>query len=300
MIGIIIKVISNFAYVELSDKKLYQCTIKGSFRYNNIQPLVGDKVEIEIKHGTEGIILKIFERKNELIRPPIVNIDQVIIITSTKNPNFSSKLLNKYLFIIEYLKITPILVFTKRDLLNEISDKELISQIKSYEKMGYIFFWINNKVLDEKQLLAIQEKLKNKISVFVGQTGAGKSTTINRFLGYEHQKIGEISKALKRGKHTTRISEIFEVNDAKLIDTPGFSAFELQEINDINWLSQSILPFANHWQNCKFVNCIHYNEPKCEIKKLVNDKKIPKFFYEDYVWVIEEIKKDQRDVNKSR
>ncbi len=298
MNGIIIKIESNFISVQTIDKKIYTCIAKGIFRYENLKPIVGDNVNIEKNDSNNNIwiITKIYQRKNFLKRPVIANIDQVIIITSCKLPNFNSFILNKYLFIIEYLNIYPILIFTKKDLLDLKKDINVLKQITWYKKMCYSFFIIDNVHISKKNISCIRKQLENKISVFAGQTGAGKSTTINNLIGLNKQKTAPISKSLGRGKHTTRVTEFLFFKNAKIIDTPGFSAFDMDDIN-LSLLSQKILPFKKYWNKCKFNNCLHINEPECEIIKLVKNKIIPDFFYEDYKKIILRYNKNMKGSN---
>ncbi len=289
MNGKIIKVNSEFLQVKTENFKIYECKAKGIFRYKKIRPLVGDDVVFEIDKNDKGIIKEILPRKNFLIRPPISNIDQIVIITASKKPEFNTLLLNKYLFFIEFKNIFPILIFTKEDLIIKKIDRELISKIKDYKKMGYKTFLINNKSKSKNKFLNIYNNLKNKISAFTGQTGAGKSTLINRLIGENLVKTNEISKSLGRGKHTTRIVEIFTIKKAKIIDTPGFSSFDINDIDAIK-LAKSIKPFKKYHNFCKFKDCLHINEPKCAIINLLKEEILPVFFYNDYRKIIKEIK----------
>lgn len=294
MKGLVIKVQNQFFYVKTLDQKIYECEVKGVLRYQKIFLKVGDDVDVQLKED-KPIIVKVFKRKNELERPLIANIDQVLIITASKQPFFNTFLLNKYLWMIESRGLKSFLIFTKKDLLNLEDKKDFISfeKINWYKKIGYNFFWINNNNINQKDLKLLKEKLKNKISVFTGQTGAGKSTTINTILGSKIQKEGIVSKALGRGKHKTRVVELLEYlkYNIKLIDTPGFSAFDGNTINP-KFLASNILCFKKYAFKCKFNNCIHINEPKCYIKNLTKENKIPYFIYLDYLRLQKEIKEN--------
>ena len=211
MIGRITKLISNDYTVKTNENK-YICKARGKFRNDKIKPIVGDLVEFDEKNN---YILKVLERKNELVRPPVANIDQAFIITSVKDPDFSTNLLDKFLVIIEYNNITPIICFTKLDLLNKDELSKLNEYIKYYKKIGYTVL-LNTDYEELKKLF------KSKISIFTGQSGAGKSTLLNNLDANLNIKTDEISYALGRGKHTTRHVELLDLYDGLVADTPGF------------------------------------------------------------------------------
>ena len=213
MIGRIVKQISN-DYTVKTEGKEYICKARGKFRNDGITPLVGDIV----KFDENNYILEIAKRKNELDRPRISNIDQAVIVTSVKIPDFSSNLLDKLLVIIEYNNIKPIICFTKLDLLNS-NELEYIEKImKYYKKIGYEVY----KNTDPK----LNNIFKDKITVFAGQSGAGKSSLLNRLDSSLNIEIGEVSIALGRGKHTTRHTELLNVLGGMIADTPGFSLID--------------------------------------------------------------------------
>ena len=219
MQGKIIKIVSNDCTI-LSDDKLFTCKPRGKFRKDNLVPLVGDIVEFD---NINNYILEIKERKNSLVRPSVANIDQVVIITSVKNPDFSSNLLDKLLVVIEYNNIKPIICFTKLDLLNDDNIKNIINY---YKKIGYEVY-LNTELEDIKKIF------KDKITVFTGQSGAGKSTLLNKLDENLNLKTDDISYALGRGKHTTRHVELLNLYGGLVADTPGFSAIDLSELSDI-------------------------------------------------------------------
>ena len=210
MIGRIIKILSN-DYTVKYDEGIIVCKVRGKFRSLSLTPLVGDFVKFD---KNKKYIMEILHRKNELVRPPVSNIDQVIIITSVKDPDFSSNLLDKLLVILEYNKIKPIICFSKLDLL---TNKEEINKYIEYYKKYYDVY-LNTEV--DK----IKKVFKNKLTVFTGQSGAGKSTLLNKINPNLNLKTDEISYALGRGKHTTRHVELLELEDGMVADTPGFSA----------------------------------------------------------------------------
>ncbi|ATZ21434.1 ribosome small subunit-dependent GTPase A [Mesoplasma tabanidae] len=291
MNGKIIQIDSNISFVLTEDKKIYEVFIKGNVK-KEIKPLVGDDVEFNFIEDFKGNITKIMPRKNEIYRPRIANVDQVIIVTSLFEPLFASYILNKYIFMIETKKIKPILLFTKNELLVKTKYyDEVIKKVNSYKKIGYEVFILDN--IENKnytnEIANLKNKLVDKVSFFTGQTGAGKSTTLNNYLVDKQIKTNEISLKLNRGKHTTTNVKIYSLPDNILIaDTPGFSSFELVnlEIDDVLRTSKILNNFNS---NCKFIDCIHIHEQKCGVKEAVQTNEIPVFIYEDYKKIYEEI-----------
>ena len=274
MIGKIIKQISNDYTVKV-DNKLYICKARGKFRNLHITPLVGDNVVIDEENN---YILEILDRKNELDRPSISNIDQVVIVTSVKIPDFSSNLLDKLLNIIEFNNIKPVICFTKLDLLNEIELEEIEEIMDYYRKIGYEVY----SNTDSK----LKEIFKDKITVFAGQSGAGKSSLLNRLDNSLNLEIGEVSIALGRGRHTTRHTELIEVLGGYIADTPGFSSIDFRgmEKSDIR---DNFIEFNEYRDNCEYKDCMHINELKCAIKDKVNDNTIKLSRYENYLKFVE-------------
>ena len=270
MEGRIIKNISN-DYVVKTDDGLYTCKPRGKFRKDNISPLVGDIVDIDIENN---YILDIKTRKNSLIRPSVANIDKAIIVTNVK-PKLDTNLLDKLLVITSYNNIEPVICFTKLDLLED-NEKYYINNIISYYKeIGYTV--INNTELDK-----IKSILKNSLSVFVGQSGAGKSTLLNRLDSSLELKTNEISKALGRGKHTTRHVELYSIYDGLVVDTPGFSSLDLNELSNMDIRDNTKEMFDN-LDKCKYRDCMHFKEDGCFVKQLVEEEKIIGSRYVNYL-----------------
>lgn len=268
MQGKIIRIISNLYTVKCSDGK-YDCQARGKFRNDKITPLVGDDCIID---KDNKYILEILPRKNELKRPLVSNIDTAVIVTSIKQPDLSLNLLDKMLSIITINKIKPIICFTKLDLADK-NDKKLIKQLKKYYES------INIPVLNNKKIGKLKRCLKNQVVVFTGQTGAGESSLLNKIDKTLNLKTGEISMALNRGKHTTRHVELFELNNAYIVDTPGFSALDFNDISD-EQIKDSFVEFGKY--NCKFNNCMHINEKECKVKDAVENQQILLSRYENY------------------
>lgn len=268
MQGKIIRIISNLYTVKCSDGK-YDCQARGKFRNDKITPLVGDDCIID---KDNKYILEILPRKNELKRPLVSNIDTAVIVTSIKQPDLSLNLLDKMLSIITINKIKPIICFTKLDLADK-NDKKLIKQLKKYYES------INIPVLNNKKIGKLKRCLKNQVVVFTGQTGAGKSSLLNKIDKTLNLKTGEISMALNRGKHTTRHVELFELNNAYIVDTPGFSALDFNDISN-EQIKDSFVEFGKY--NCKFNNCMHINEKECKVKDAIENQQILLSRYENY------------------
>ncbi len=266
--GIIIKIISNL-YTVLADKEIYECRARGKFRKDNITPLVGDFVVIDKENS---YILEIKKRRNELSRPSIANVDVALILTSVKEPDLSLNLLDKELLCIESVQVMPIICLSKMDLLTKEELKSLKPIIDYYKKIGY-------KVITNKKIFTLKRLIKGKTVVLTGQTGAGKSTLLNKLDSRLNLKTSSISKALGRGVHTTRHTELFDVSSSLIADTPGFSALDLTFPKDD--LKHLFIEFNGY--RCKYKDCMHINETDCGVKKALEEGKIRKSRYENYI-----------------
>lgn len=269
MQGEVVKVISNQFYVKVNNNVLI-CTQRGVLKKNKTLPLVGDKVLVDIE---KRVIEKILPRKNEIVRPPVANIDQAIVVTSLKHPDFSTNLLDKLLVQLEINKIKPIICLTKKDLLSSIELTNYLEIINYYQKIGYL-------VVDNTDIKKILKELENKITVFLGQTGAGKSTLLNKLFPDLNLKTGEVSLALGRGKHTTRVVEIIEIGNIKVLDTPGFSALSFLKY-DLESVKEAFIEFKNY--PCLYKDCNHDKEPECNLKKAVLAGNVLESRYENYL-----------------
>lgn len=280
MRGIIMKALSGFYYV-YSDHQIYTCKARGKFRKMSLKPLVGDYCEFQVENNNEGYILSIDERTNSLVRPPIANIDQAYILVSAKEPDFQRMLLHKFLLVIEHLNIHPIIVVTKMDL----ADTSTYEEIELLKHDGYEVYPVSVK--DNINLDKLKETFRNKVSVFTGQSGVGKSSLLNCLNPNIVLETNEISKALGRGRHTTRHVELFELCDGLVADSPGFSQLELTM--DKKEAAVSYHDFKELSYSCKFRGCLHMNEPECAVKEAVNNHEINPKRYDDYIVFMNEI-----------
>lgn len=273
MKGQIIKIISDLHIVSYNNETI-GCKCRGRFRMKKTIPQVGDYV---IFDKEKKIIEEILPRKNSFKRPCVSNIDQAFLITSLKTPDFSLNLLDKLIVLMELHKVTPIICITKSDLVDSNEMSKINEVLKYYRNIGYTVVF--NYELDK-----IEDMLSNKTSVFTGQTGAGKSTLLNKLNPNWNLEIGEVSIALGRGRHTTRVVELFEFGDGKVLDTPGFSALDLYEYSDAD-IRDAFIEFRNY--PCIYNDCMHKKEEECMVKKAVNDNNIIKSRYDNYLKFIE-------------
>jgi len=284
--GKIVKALSGFYYV-LSEGSVTQCRGRGNFRINKITPLVGDYVEFQAENKTDGYILKVYDRKNELVRPPIANVDQAILVFSASEPDFSPALLDRFLVLVESKEIEPLICVTKMDLLTSDQTNKIERYVKDYRSFGYEVLMTSSKT--EHGVEELTPYLRDKISVFAGQSGVGKSSLLNALKPELELKTAMISSHLGRGKHTTRHVELIDIEDGLVADTPGFSSLEFSEL-EIEELPKCFPEMVEVSEDCKFRGCLHINEPKCAVKAAVEAGEIPTYRYDHYLTFHKEIK----------
>lgn len=285
MQGRIIKSLAGFYYVE-SDGVVYQTRARGNFRKKGQTPYVGDFVDFSAEDHSEGYILAIHDRKNSLVRPPIVNIDQAVVIMSAKEPDFDANLLDRFLVLLEHRAIEPIVYISKMDLLTSPDEIAVIQ--KQYQEIGYQFCTF----LDE--LLPL---LTDKVTVFMGQTGVGKSTLLNKIAPDLKLETGEISDSLGRGRHTTRAVSFYNVNGGKIADTPGFSSLDY-EITNAEDLNKAFPELRRLSRLCKFRSCTHTHEPSCAVKDAVESGELWQSRYDNYLQFLSEIENRRETYKK--
>lgn len=277
--GIVISNISNIYNVETEDGKIYSCNARGKFKNNEISPVAGDKVEIDIiaPEAYVGVINKIEERKNYIKRPKMANLSQIILVVSMKLPKPDLELLDKQLAYAEYMGIKPVICLNKVDL----EDEKVINHIEEvYSRIGYTVIKTNAKqgIGIEK----IQEIIKGNITAFSGNSGVGKSTLINGIFKQDITQEGIISKKNKRGKNTTTQVDLYKINQNTYIaDTPGFSTFDIYEIESVN-LCHYFIEFVQYIDKCEFVGCSHIKEQNCGIKQAIEEGKMSQERYDRY------------------
>ena len=269
MKGQIVKISSDLHFVSF-ENQIYPCKCRGLFRKEHIIPVVGDYV---LFHKDKKIIEEVLPRKNVFQRPKVSNIDQAFLITSLKTPDFSLNLLDKFISLMEIHHVRPIICITKSDLINEKELLKIQDVLKYYQEIGYT-------VLYNTEHDKIKALLQNKTSVFTGQTGAGKSTLLNRLNPDWNLEVGEVSEALGRGKHTTRVVELFEYCDGKVMDTPGFSSLELSDYSKEE-IRDSFVEFSMY--PCLYKDCMHTKEKECVVKKAVLENHILESRYLNYL-----------------
>lgn len=283
--GKIIKALAGFYYV-IDGEKTIQCRGRGVFRKRKISPLVGDDVVYQYENEQEGYILEIKDRKNELVRPPISNVDQAILVFSAVEPAFSTLLLDRFLVLIEANDIKAIIVISKFDLLSE-SDQQKIKQYQEdYQKAGYDVLTTSSVTAEGMEEL--KPFIGNAVSVFAGQSGVGKSSLLNALNPDLQLKTNDISSHLGRGKHTTRHVELIPIGEGLVADTPGFSSLDFT-IGE-GELSDCFPEMREKSQECKFRGCLHDKEPKCAVKAAVESGEIKQYRYDHYMEFLAEIR----------
>lgn len=285
------KGIAGFYYVHTPNGKVYECKAKGVFRNKKVKPLVGDNVEIDVLNEENGIgnIVRVLERKNQLIRPAVANVDQVIIIFAAAKPEPNFNLLDRFLVMMARQDIPCVICFNKQDVANSEQLKRLE---ETYVRCGYHVTFTST--ITEQGMDGFRTLLENKTTVLAGPSGVGKSSIINQIKPEAQMETGEISRKIERGRHTTRHSELFHVSrETYIMDTPGFTSLyiegmEKEELKEYFWEFEEFEPF------CKFNGCIHINEPQCGVKNALNEGKISEIRYENYKFLYEELKQQKK------
>lgn len=291
MQGKIVKGIAGFYYVNVVGSGLYECKAKGIFRKEKLKPLVGDMVEIDILDETEkkGNIVEILERKNELIRPAVANIDQALVVFAVTKPKPHFNLLDRFLIMMESKDIPVILCFNKKDIATEPEIQELK---EIYETCGYQIVFTS--ALEEENVDQLKKLLHGKTTAIAGPSGVGKSSLINIFQPDANMETGSISEKIERGKHTTRHSELILIEDnTYIMDTPGFSSLYTNEFEkeELKYYFREFEPYEGQ---CRFLGCDHIHEPGCQVKQALEEGKIHSNRYQNYLEMYQELKDKRR------
>ena len=291
MQGKIIKGIAGFYYIYAEDGNIYECKAKGIFRKDNFKPLVGDNVEITVlnEEEKEGSVTSILPRRNSLIRPAVANVYQAFLIFAMENPKPNFLLLDRFLIMMKQQEIPAVICFNKKD----VGEKEEMEKLyEIYTGCGYRV--VLSSTYEGEGMDEIHEILKGKTTVVAGPSGVGKSSITNCMQGEVQMETGEISKKLKRGKHTTRHSQVIPVEkNTFLVDTPGFSSLYLTDMKEEE-LRDYFPEFVMYEPQCRFQGCMHIHEPGCAVKKALSEGKISQQRYDNYLALYEELKEKRR------
>lgn len=289
MQGKIVKGIAGFYYVHVVGSGVYECKAKGIFRKERLKPLVGDNVYIEVLSESEGNIIEILPRKNELIRPAVANVDQALVVFAAAKPDPHFNLLDRFLVMMERKEIPVVLCFNKEDI---VSQEELRELQRIYSGCGCPLVFISAREATNTE--QIRELLNGKTTVIAGPSGVGKSTLINLLKPEAKMETGSISRKIERGKHTTRHSELFCLNeDSYIMDTPGFSSLYVNDFEKEE-LKYYFPEFGPYEESCRFHGCDHIHEPGCAVKEAVEAGKIHSVRYKNYTEMYEELKNKRR------
>lgn len=288
--GRIVKALSGFYYVADGDR-IFSCRARGLFKKKGakVNPLVGDWVVYDAINEDEGYVMEVGERTSELVRPPISNVDQAVLVFSMYKPVFNSLLLDKFLVHTEHAGIDSVIILSKAD---QVTEAEIAVVVGKYGAIGYTVIPTSTK--QQRGLQEVRDVLHDRISVFAGQSGVGKSSLINALFPGVSLQTGDVSEKLGRGKHTTRHVELIPLAGGGYVaDTPGFSSLEFIDVSELD-LAEAFRDFAERSSGCKFRGCLHVSEPSCAVQEAVEAGELSRERYEHYLQFREELKDYQR------
>ena len=281
--GLVVKNYNGYYYVA-SEGEIYPCKIRGRLKKERFSLLTGDKVVFTPSHP-EGSIEEILERKNRLIKPAIANVDQIVLVFSLKNPDFNQNVFDRFLVLTEQAGLPVYICLSKADLLD---DQELLDSITElYQNIGYKVLVVAKD--DAKSFSAVKDILTDKITVFAGMSGVGKSTLLNQLFPRLQLSTGEVSDKNNRGRHTTRFSQLIDIGGGYIADTPGFSSAHLEGLV-VTDVQKAFREFARYSDRCRYLSCQHIAEPDCGVKDALANGLINAQRYQNYCSIVEEIK----------
>lgn len=288
--GIILQSVGGFYYVEAADA-VYTCRARGLFRRQGMTPVAGDRVIITVENGDTGTVTDVLPRKNVLVRPPVANLDVLVLVASVCQPRTNTLVLDKMIAIAENKDICPIIVINKSDL-GDPSELESIYRTTGLE-------WYTVSAHNPDSIDPLRRRLAGQISAFAGNSGVGKSSILNAIDPKLVLPTGEISQKLGRGRHTTRTATLYHMADGFIVDTPGFSSLDMEQVEPIDKqdLAYCFREFADYEGTCRFTGCAHYKEPGCSVRQAVAEGKISQSRYDSYVAMYEAVK-DKREWEK--
>lgn len=291
MQGKIIRGIAGFYYVHVPGQGVLECKAKGVFRNRREKPLVGDNVEVELldQDRRTGNVEAILPRRNALIRPAVANVDQAIVIFAVSYPKPNLNLLDRFLLMMRTQEIPVGICFNKMD---TVQEEEVQDMIQQYRNSGVQVY--QTSTYRQEGLDVLQEDLLEKTTVLAGPSGTGKSSVINTIFPDAQMETGQISEKIKRGKHTTRHSELFSLGgNTYLMDTPGFTSLSLPDLEkeELRDYYEEFIPYQD---GCRFLGCVHVHEPDCAVKEALNQGKISRNRYDNYKQFFEELSQKKR------
>lgn len=288
--GLVLRCIGGFYYVEAADA-VYTCRARGAFRRQGLSPVAGDNVVISVPESGDGTVVRVLPRRNSLVRPPVANVDVLVLVASIREPSTNTLVLDKMIAVAEKQGICPVIVINKTDL----GDPQPLADI--YRQAGFECYVVS--ALEPQTLQPLRERLVGCVSVFTGNSGVGKSSILNGLYPSLVLETGEISQKLGRGRHTTRSASLYRMGEGYLVDTPGFSSLDMEQVEPIakDELADCFREFEPYIGDCRFIGCAHYKEPNCAIRDAVERGDIARSRYESYVTMYEAVK-DKKEWEK--
>lgn len=288
--GLVLRCIGGFYYVETADA-VYTCRARGAFRRQGLSPVAGDRVVISVPETGDGAVERVLPRRNSLVRPPVANVDVLVLVASICEPTTNTLVLDKMIAIAEKQGICPVIVINKTDL----GDPQPLADI--YKRAGFECYEVSAH--DPRSLQPLRDRLAGCVSVFTGNSGVGKSSILNGLYPELVLETGEISQKLGRGRHTTRSASLYRMDEGYVVDTPGFSSLDMEQVEPIakDELADCFREFEPYFGDCRFIGCAHYKEPDCAIRSAVERGEIAPSRYESYVTMYKAVK-DKKEWEK--